>query len=322
MSILGNNAIMLVEILTAAFIGVLILLIVKLAQGYWSKYSERLSLDKQFDDALSGELDDPRKNKNGLWRKWNRFWEKRIVDSGINFMAADRDNVGKLVLYFDLGLLAVLSLLFKGSVIGALLIVIASNVIASFVLEFIANKKLDKLSGQVPAFLSALRAANDTSASTRSSLLQAINTCPQELHDELKPVEDQLMAGGQIKQVLMDYYEVTVIDELRFLMACIVLVNESGKDMNEQIKIIQDVVDSRMEVNRHLKQAIAGVMPTIWVATAFIPAMWLYTYIVQPISRAFWFHSFFSWIILLIVLGLYLLGIGTAKHQIDKIKKL
>lgn len=318
----SNNAMLLIELIVALIVGALLVLIAKLAQGYWQKYAERISSDKQFEDALTSEFDDGRKNKNSLWRKWNRYWEKRLVDSGANILAANRDNAGKIIIYIDLGLLAVLTLVLGGSFLGALMITVVLTILASFILGMMANKKIEKLTNQVPAFLSSLRAANDTNSSTRAALLQAIGTTSDELHEELAPVEEQLAAGGSIKTVLMDFYDKTSLDILQFLMACIVLVNESGKDMREQLKVIQEIVDAQMEVDRHLKKAIASVMPTIYVSSGLIPGLFLYTYIVQPISRQFWFRSFFAWIMFLLVLGLFGLGLFMTKHMVDNIKKL
>lgn len=318
----SNNGILLIELAVAIVTVFLVVVVAQLAHNYWSAYSAKVTLDQQFGEVLTDEFTDAKKNKNKYWRKWNKYWEKRLVDSGVNFMAANRENAGKTILYFDLAAFAILVVVFRGSILGALVLVVGANVIAAFILGMMATRKLQRLSGQVPAFLSALRAANEANNSTTASLLSSIATTPDELHKELEPIESQLREGGSLKTVLMNFYNRTSINELRFLMACIILVNESGKDMNEQLGIIQDIVDARMEVERHLKQAIAQVMPTIWVSTAMIPFLFLFLYLAQPISRQFWFHSILSWIVFFMVIGFYLLGIWTAKHQVDKIRAL
>jgi Flp pilus assembly protein TadB len=322
-NILANNAIILVEIAVALAVGGLIMLVFSLVSTYWSKYSEKLSVERQLADQLLPEMESTKKKKPSLIMRWDRYWEMRLVNSGLNIFAANRENAGRIIIYVDLGLTAVLTLIFQGSILGALIIVLALNIVAAQALGFVANKKMEKMSGQVPEFLSALSSANDSGAGNMQAvLLQAIGTTPAELHEELKPVEDNLIAGGQLKAVLMDFYNKTAVDELRFLVACIIMANDSGKDIKNQLTIIQDVVNSRMEVNRHLKTAIASIMPTVWIATIFIPGMFLYTYLFQPIARTFWFHSLISWVLLAVVIGLYLLGIWIAKHQIDNIRKL
>jgi Flp pilus assembly protein TadB len=322
MNIVSNNAIILVEIAVAVAVVGLIMLIYTTIQTYWLRYSNKIALEKQFDEQLLPEAGAVKKKKASLVLKWDRYWEKRLVDSGVNFMAANRNNAGKIIIYFDLGLLAVLTLLFQGSIFGALLVVVASNVVAAAALGFLAERKQKTLSGQVPEFLSAFGAANDASGSLQASLIQAIGTTPNELHEELKPMEDNLQAGGQLKTVLWDFYNSTSIEELRFFIACVIMADESGKDIKDQLAIIQGVVEARMEVTRHLDKAVASIMPTIWVASIFIPGMFLYTYLAQPIAKSFWFHSLLSWVLLLVVIALYLLGIWIAKHQVDNIKKL
>lgn len=321
MNLIQGNMSLIIEIIVAVLVLFFILLVVKLAQNYWSLYAEKISLDHQFDEALSGELDAAKANGSKLLRSWNHFWEKKLVASGVK-LGVKRENAGMTVILFDIALIVVLTLVFSGSVFGALLVTVFVNVAMSFVLGFYAEKKLRVLSNQIPAFLSSLRAANDTSSSTRTALLQAISITPKELHAELSTVEEQLQAGGQIKQVLTDFYNTTVLDELRFLMACIVLVNESGKDMSEQIQIIQDIVEARLERERHLHKAVMSVMPTIYTSLVIIPGLFLYLYCSQPIARQFWFHSIISWILFLVATGFFMLGLWLSKHQVDKIKNL
>ena len=322
-NILTNNAIIIIEIVVALAVVGVILLGYMLVQTYLAKYAARIALEKQFDEQLAPDVDENQTTKKtSLIIKWDQYWEKRLVNSGVNFMAANRNNAGRMIIYIDLALVAILTLLFQGSFVGAILIVVMINVIAASILGFLAERKQKTLSGQVPEFLSAIGAANEASGSLQSAIIQAIGTTPNELHEELKPVEDSLQAGGQLKVVMDEFYNQTSIEELRFLVACIIMADESGQDIKNQLKLIQDTINSRMEVSRHLDKAVASIMPTIWVASIFIPAVFLFTYFMQPIARQFWFHSLMSWVLFIIVILLYLLGVWLAKHQVDNIKKL
>lgn len=325
MDILSSNALLVFIIAIPIAVFCLVLVLFLLFRNYYGKYQAKMSEEDELKNLLVPETvtdDDDSKKRNSTWRKWNRYWEKRLVDSGLNIAGIDRYNAGKAILIIDLVLVCLLSFVFKGMVVGAVLVTVVLTGIMSLVLGFKANKKQEKLSGQVPAFLSALRAANQTNGSIRTAMMQAIATTPTELHEELKPIEDQLKAGSSVKQTLSEYYEITTIDELRFLMACVILVCDVGRDITEELEIISDVVDKRMEVERHLKTAIAQVMPTVWVATLMIPALFLYTYISQPIARQFWFHGLISWVLFIVVILLYAAGMLIAKKCIDKIKNL
>lgn len=325
MNVLSNNSLLVFIIAIPIAVFCLLLVVFLLFREYYGKYQVKRNADDELKNMFVPETageDDAGKKRNSMWRKWNRYWEKRLIDSGLNIAGIDRYNAGKAVLIIDAVLIGVFTFLFKGMIVGALLVTIVVTGILSLVLGFKANKKQEKLSGQVPAFLSALRAANQTNGSIKTALLQAIATTPTELHEELKPIEDQLTAGASVKQTLTEYYDITTIDELRFLMACIILVCDVGKDITEELEIISDVVDKRMEVEQHLKTAVAQIMPTVWVATIMIPALFLYTYISQPIARQFWFHGLISWVLFIAVILLYAAGMLIAKKCIDKIKNL
>jgi len=322
MNILTNNASFLLSVGLALATGLVVVLFGQIGNIYWKRYSERVSVEKQLQEQMASDYEDPRKNKSTLWFKWNKYWEKRLINSGVNFMAANRENAGRMVIYMDLAAVAIFAVIFRGSLLASIIIVIAADIIMSFVLGFMADKRLEKLTRQLPAFVSALKSADARSKDASTTLQMAIATTPDELHNELKPVEEQLQAGGQLKPVLTGFYDQTSIEDLRFTMGCIMLIADTGVDWSKQLDIIQDIIESRIETAQALQQAISKIMPTIWVSTIFIPLMFLFTWFMQPIARGFWFHSLLSWILFFIIVGLYVLGIWMAKHQIDLIKKL
>lgn len=322
MNILTNNASFLLSVGLALATGLVVVLFGQIGNIYWKRYSERVSVEKQLQEQMASDYEDPRKNKSTLWFKWNKYWEKRLINSGVNFMAANRENAGRMVIYMDLAAVAIFAVIFRGSLLASIIIVIAADIIMSFVLGFMADKRLEKLTRQLPAFVSALKSADARSKDASTTLQMAIATTPDELHNELKPVEEQLQAGGQLKPVLTGFYDQTSIEDLRFTMGCIMLIADTGVDWSKQLDIIQDIIESRIETAQALQQAISKIMPTIWVSTIFIPLMFLFTWFMQPIARGFWFHSLLSWILFFIIVALYVLGIWMAKHQIDLIKKL
>lgn len=322
MNLLTDNAPLLLSIGIALATGMIVVFGGSLLNTYWSRYTEKLSVEKQLQEQMASDYEDPRKNKSTLWFKWNKYWEKRLINSGVNFMAANRENAGRMVIYIDLAAVAIFAVIFRGSLLASIIIVIAADIIMSFVLGFMADKRLEKLTRQLPAFVSALKSADARSKDASTTLQMAIATTPDELHNELKPVEEQLQAGGQLKPVLTGFYDQTSIEDLRFTMGCIMLIADTGVDWSKQLDIIQDIIESRIETAQALQQAISKIMPTIWVSTIFIPLMFLFTWFMQPIARGFWFHSLLSWILFFIIVGLYVLGIWMAKHQIDLIKKL
>jgi len=221
MNLLTDNAPLLLSIGIALATGMIVVFGGSLLNTYWSRYTEKLSVEKQLQEQMASDYEDPRKNKSTLWFKWNKYWEKRLINSGVNFMAANRENAGRMVIYIDLAAVAIFAVIFRGSLLASIIIVIAADIIMSFVLGFMADKRLEKLTRQLPAFVSALKSADARSKDASTTLQMAIATTPDELHNELKPVEEQLQAGGQLKPVLTGFYDQTSIEDLRFTMGCI-----------------------------------------------------------------------------------------------------
>lgn len=320
--IFKSNSLLIFKILIPLALASIVFLLCVLAKKYYDQYTSKAAMDKALEQQFTADFSIEERPKITLSQKWNRYWSKRLIDSGMNVFAVRRDNAGKMVLIISGAMFVILSFLLKFQFLGAALITVAVVVVLSLVLDFKANKRIEKISLQIPPFLSAILAGLQTSSVYRQVLLDAIATTPEELHAELAVIEDQLKAGGDVKQVLDSNYPSLSIAELRFLMICIIIAQDVGKDLDEQVKKIQKIVDERQRIRREKDQAKASIMPTVWTATIFLPALFLYTYISQPIARQFWFHGLLSWIILLVILALYASGLFVSKKMLDKIDEM
>jgi Flp pilus assembly protein TadB len=318
-----NNSLLLFTIAVPLSIIAIVFLIGVLAKRYWDQYSTRIALDKQLKLQFTSDFTVEESTKVTIAQRWNEFWGKRLVDSGVNILAVRRDNAGKVALISTAVVFVLFSFIFKFQIIGAAIVSIGLLALLALVLDFKANKRTEKLSDEIPAFLSSMLASLQTSANYRTILLEAISTTPPELHNEFIDIENQLNAGGSTKQVLLSNYNSFSAEELRFLMICVIIAVDTGSSkLSDQIKIIQEIVANRQRVRRKRDQAVASLMPTIWVATIFLPLLFLYTYFSQPIARQFWFHSFLSWVVFIIVILLYGSALFISKKLVDKINKL
>lgn len=312
----------LLTLFTTAAIFILVMLVGMLIYRNLVDLQTSMSVEEQAKDFFTPDTAEKKASRQNFIVKWNKYWDKRFVKSGVNFLAARRENAGRLALVVIAVVFVISLIAFSWSVIGAALVTIGVMIAMSIILGHLANKRDDKITGQIGPFLSALRSCVQSQEIPENALLKAISSTPDELHDELVPIEDQLRAGASLKVVLTDFYNRTSIDELRFLMACIILVADVGTDLDPELAIIQTVIENRQEISRHLKRAVASVMPNIYVASVAIPALFIYLYVSQPIAQQFWFKSFLSWICFAAVIALYALGVYMCKHLIDKIKNM
>lgn len=321
-TVLAGNSLLIFKIVAAVVVGFLVVVAGLIVRSYYGGYKAKMTLEDQLRQQLSPDYDETVHLDKSIRMRWNKYWEKALIDSGANILSANRQNAGNIVLIGMAAITAVLTVLFRGQILGAIIITLLAVFVLGIVLSFMADKRIETLTNEIPQFISGLIAADQTSNSPRVVLQSGIRAAAPELHEELVVIENKLHDGAGLKDTLEEYVKTSPIFVLRFLMICIILASDANTSMTPQLKKIQEIVDARQRVDRARRQAVASIMPTIWVSTIFIPAMFLYTYILQPIARAFWFHTLFSWLIFLVVIVLYCFGIWVSKHLVDKIKNM
>lgn len=277
---------------------------------------------EQVIDTFESELNDKEDKKNKYLVAWSSFWDKRLIGSGVKIPLLTRDNIGIRMLEFFGVIFVLFTALLGGQIVAGIGVTIAAFFGITLILGFTSDKRKQKLSSQVPGFLSAMRAGIQNNALPQNALMVAIRDAPDSLYEELRPLEQELQAGGNLRDTLMRFYQHTSMDELRFLMSCIILSVDKGVDLNEQLGIIQSIVESRARRRRHIQQSISEVMPTITICSSVMPALFLYMYLADPTTKAYWFHSLMAWLMLFIAVGIWMIGLFIVKHKVDVIKNL
>lgn len=278
-------------------------------------------------DTFQSELDDedpegrPNTNGKSRFRKWNRYWETRIIGSGMNIPLITHENVGSRMGIFFLALFALSSALFM-NIIAGMLMTVAAGIIISSLLGFVSDRRNQRISGQVPGFLSSMRASLQNGGIPEKALMSAIKDSDDDLYEELRPLESELQAGGDTRETIKHYYDTTSVDELRFLMACIVLSINKGRDLDPQLAIIQGIVESRARRRRHIQQAVNEIQPTVIICSAIIPALFLYMFFADSTAHQYWFKSLTSWLFFIVALAAWWLGLYMVKRIINGVKAL
>jgi Flp pilus assembly protein TadB len=278
---------------------------------------------EQVIDSFESELNENDKKKKSKYMvAWSEYWNKRILGSGIKIPLLTRDNIGVRMLEFFAAIFIVSSVVFGGQIMAGLIMTIGAFFGFTMILSFSSDKRKQKLSGQVPGFLQSMRAGIQNNALPQNALMAAIRDTPDDLYEELRPLEQELQAGGNLSDTLTRFRKTTSVDELRFLMSCIILSVDKGVDLNDQLGIIQGIVEARQRRRRHIQHAVSEVSPTIVICSAVMPSIFLYMYLADPTTRAYWFHSLMSWMMFAIAVGIWLLGLLIIKKKIDSIKNL
>lgn len=285
---------------------------------------EDAQLIDQINESFESEIVDKNKSdkKNPYWVKWNDYWGKRIIGSGVDLPLVTRENCGQVILIFFMVVLLISLALFGGQVIAAAMITVLLGIGLSFLFGFLSKRKDRTIAGQVPGFLQSMRASVQNNALPQNALMSAIKDAPDELYEELRPLEIELTAGGNLRDTLLRFANKTAFPDLKFLMSCIVLSVDKGIDLDEQLGIIQGIVESRRRRQMHIKQAVSEIMPTITITSAVMPGIFLFLYLSDQTARDYWWKSVMSWIVFIVAIGVWFFGLWFAKREINSVEAL
>lgn len=310
-------------ILIAVVVGLLFGTLIVYFRNTVEQEDEDARLINQITDSFEDELvNNKHQKQNPYWVKWCQFWEKRIIGSGIRIPLLTRDNIGVRMVEFFVALSVILLALFGGQVIAAVFITAMVFVALSFIFGLLARKRDKKISNQVPGFLQSMRASVQNNALPQNALMTAIKDAPDELYEELRPLEVELTAGGNLKETLLRFSNETSVNELRFLMSCIVLSTDKGIDLDPQLGVIQKIIESRQRRQRHIQQAVSEIMPTITITSAVLPGIFIFMYVSDPTARGYWFKSIMAWMVFIIAMGIWFGGLAFANKEVRSVEDL
>lgn len=286
---------------------------------------EDAQLLNQVTDAFESELQSAnkgRKHRGKYMTKWCNYWEKKVMGSGLKIPMVTRENVGDYMLYLFLSLVIVCLALFGGQVIAACFITTVVFIALSFVFGILTKMHDRKISGQVPGFLQSMRASIQNNALPQNALMAAIKDAPDDLYEEVRPLETELVAGGNLRETLLRFSNSTSVKELKFLMSCIVISVDKGINLDEQLGVIQGIIESRRRRGQHIKQAVSEIMPTINITSAVLPGIFLFMYVSNQTAKDYWFKSVPAWIVFIVAISIWFGGLYMAKKNIDKVEDL
>lgn len=285
--------------------------------------SERLAAQvmDSFESEIESDNDQSERRQPKHFKKWNRYWETRIIGSGLRIPLITHENVGSRMGIFFAIVFVLGSALFQNIIAGAILAA-ATGVIISTLLGFVSDRRNQRISGQVPGFLASMRASLQNRAIPENALKSAIKDADDDLYEELRPLESELLAGGDTKETLKHFYNETSIDELRFLMSCIILSINKGKDLDPQLAIIQGIVEARARRRRDIQRAVNEIQPTVIICSAAIPLLFLYMYFADSTAHQFWFKSLTAWLFFILALVVWWFGLYLVKKIINGVKAL
>lgn len=271
-------------------------------------------------DVMSGkEVSSSKKAKLDIGKKWNDIWGNSLKKAGWISKDIDNQRVGFLVASIT-GIFYLLVTLISRNIGIALMPIIAVYMFLYLFLEKAIEDREEIFNEQVPIFLSVFKANIRAGETAIRALSNAIDETDSPLYDELKPAR-ALIDVGSFQSAIEKLRRDTESEALRFLCGCIELSTVVGANLEHQVEIIEEMLDSNRQLKRKLKVAISKNTPLVILSAILIPAVFLFTYIFNEQTRAFWFKTPLSWVAFVLTMGIYLGGVFLAKKVTKKTGK-
>ena len=249
--------------------------------------------------------------------KWNNYWGNMIKKAGIvESYKYTNQQIGQLLILGVIIFYTLVSLIFNNYGIG-LVPIFSFFLLAIQILEAKAEQRQAVFDEQIPAFLSLLKSNIQAGETPERALIGAIDETDSPLYDELKTAK-ALIEIGSFQTALTQLRVNTSSEVLKFLCGCIELSASVGANLEEQIDVIEEMLDSNRRLKRKLKVAIAQSKPLLILSSVMVPFLFIYTYLANEQMRSFWFKEPISWIAFILVMVIYGGGTLFVKYMIKK----
>lgn len=250
---------------------------------------------------------------------WCDIWGNSFKKAGWAKTEISNKRLGSLVALIT-GIFYLLTTIVTANFGIALMPIIAVYLFLYLFLEKAIEDRKEVFDEQVPIFLSLLKSNIRAGETPERALANAIDETEEPLYSELKNAR-ALIDLGSFQAALNQLRKTTQSDALKFLCGCIELSTKVGANLEHQISVIEDMLESNRQLKRKLKVAISKNTPLLILSAVLIPAMFLFQYIFNEQTRAFWFKTPLSWLAFIVAIGIYLGGVFLSKAIIKKTGK-
>lgn len=304
----------------AAGITLLISIVGMIGYVVYRRNSDDVAYDKQLQELISTEKEKKVRKLNVI-NRWNNYWAKLFKESGWAAYTEKSSAPGRDVFVFGSVAMILISILTKSPLLGPLAVGIVGSILVMLI-KFKNQKEQERLNEQLPGFLAALKANIQANTTPERALLKVVDDMPNPLYEDLAPAKQQILANTPFVDVIQNLSTRTKSKDLKFLAACILQAVATGANLEGQIDTIQRVLEERQKVNDELNRAVSSATPSMYIASIAIPAVFFATYFMNEATRDYWFVHPTSWLALIGVVLLWVLGMFMSKKQIDKIREL
>ena len=269
------------------------------------------------EDDLSGRdavaVERPRRS---LVASWGHLWGdvSRVLHRSRTDGQAGRDAI-----FVILALAVILSLAFHNVLTGVGVSFVLVMALGLFLRSRIASDE-SQIDDQLPNFIHTVSSYLESNETIEAAIRNAIDTSSGALGRELAPTRQRLMAAERFSDTMMALADETTSKALGMFARNAAQASTSGSNFRYQLTQILANIESNRLIDQEITRAVKGTKPVKVVATITIPAIFVVSWFSFDQARQYWFKVPSSWLVLLVIVALYAIGLWWTKRLASNMK--
>lgn len=219
-------------------------------------------------------------------RGWFEWWAHEAEMSGRKL--TDRHAPGRLMIGAAV-ILGFFGVVVWPSGISGIPLVALGPLIGWGWLRFEQSRRKAAMETQLPILLSSLRTQIQAGMTVQGALAYIAEDLPAPLGDEIRQVRDEMNVNIPLEEALTAMSERMSSRTVQFLVSSIGVAIRSGTDLVPQLVTIEEIVRQRARIAGKIKSSVALAKPTVFLAAAATPFMFVWMMFSTKGYLGFWF---------------------------------
>jgi tight adherence protein B len=282
------------------------------------KFVREQQMDELIANITKSEVDSDRNDADIPDPKtWSGYWYALGNSAGMEQTSPNK--TGLIALGMALSVLFIGTFGYPRDPIIAIFVAAGVIVGFRFLLVSRASKRLAKIDSQLPNMLAGMRANLSANMTPQQAILSQVGEIPAPLGVELVKLKNDLDLNIPLDPALEAFAKRVPSHELHFLVASMRIAISQGGDLDKLLETLQGILVQRASIRSKLATAIAQAQPAVLVTGLAIPLGLIFSYTSDAANREFWL-TFQGLLAFGFIAVCYVLGLGAARRQIQKVK--
>lgn len=283
---------------------------------YASKSKDSEEFSAMIASITLSEIEKEQKETGQLSEKsWSGYWLRLAFDSG--WKPVTPETPGRLAL--GIVLFGFAGGYFTFGIVAALIATVGGLIAYATVLKTKAKARKKLMESQLPNLISGMRANLQANLTPQQAILSQVDELPSPLGEELKILRQEVNVNIPLDTALSNLSYRVPSREIKFLVSSIKIAISSGVDLDDQLKIIQDIIVQRARIANHLASAVASVQPSIAVSAIAIPGGFLFSYYSNPSNQEFWVTPY-GLLGIAVISAMYVTGLFISRKLVKNVE--